>query len=594
MAGLKYGFNVFGRVARELLINMRAVGPAVSAATTSSGGSVFALRARSMAALGVTSAGIAFVLSSTQDGSSPGQKKSTSVLVSDLVKDMLYFKSSSKYSDEKFNKLSRSIAEQLVGRNQDVSPELLNSLLEELQRAVLGSVPASLIKKMAALAAHVGNISSLEVLVAHFGSEAVRKDSWAAEYLDLPEERKASVQDLSDQFSGLGRIKREGFVHAVDRMRAHQREGVISDGRLAVTGVDPEADFLAVSKMTKQLHEVEGRFSRLVVIDADDFEGFSKFLDSIKLYAKSHPGEEFRFDFVLTGGHFTYGQLFVSHLKDDQYKADMVYFDSLGADPGYDPLGLHMPLVARSFPHLTYFVCESVLQYAPKGCSIFAHEMLNQAMHSGHLKDLGFESYRDYAARNTVLTTYYNSTGDENNEVPVVRKDGGSDFALKSAIAAHLFVAPPGYRRLTQSFSRRVDHEMMGYVRHEDDGLYYFEKLPVTAALLQGHQGLNHHSPELQEEMENSTHKGKDETHAKNLGKHTERVAGRPVNKAIAHKIEAMRPKVVGFAAQEGGAPKTTPFSVGAFHAAAEGTLGGEESKKGPTHGVSDEYGPTK
>jgi len=541
--------------------------------------------------LGATGLSLGLVSAYTQPQS---MSQSTGSMASSFVGNLAQFKVSD-YSGEQFKKLSGGIREQLIGRNQDVSPEIFKKLLDELLGAISerssGSqiekqgFPLSIIKEMGELAAHVGNIQALEVLVEYFGVDAVRSSSKAAELLDLSEDQKVHVRDVSDQFSGLGRIKHEGIEHAFNRMKAHEEETIVARGRLGITGLDPEVDFTALSTTNKQLREVEGAFSRLVVIDSSSEKEFSSFLEGMKLYSESRTGEEIQFNCFLTGSHFTYGQFFVTHLGDSRYKVDVVYFDSLGAAPGSDPLDSHIPEIVRYFPEVNYFVSESVLQYAPKGCSIFVHEMLKQAVHPGYmmgLKDSEVENNRDYALRNTVLSTYYPASYEVENFVDIPKSDGSTGTALKEVVEAKLFPAPPGYRRLTQSFSRKVDDEMHGFVQKED-GLYHFGKLPETTKHLEGHQGLVHHSPKLTEELRHPANpaKGKEDTHQDKLSKHTKGTSGKPVNATMNNKVDALRPKLVEHAKDKPAGAKPPSFSATAFEIAARR----EHEEKGKDHG---------
>lgn len=305
-------------------------------------------------------------------------------------------------SDDETHKLLKSILENIREGNLKRVTELLDSIKTKLDHDD--------IKLLSKIAAAQGKASVLELMKDYFDIRDIESDPLAKKLLHHP--MRKEIERLSGEYiKGLGNIKETG-ERAYLRLSRERTEGKIQHPESPdIYGLDSIDDLSLTLAFLRKEQELEPKneeirttikkFENTVVLEEYNQSDFGKYLD-VLLHQCDLNGKTSS-TFIFAGGHFTSGDITIVKKEDGSYEAKILYFDSLGSNAGHCSFDVYVDTTLQRIPNTKIFASESVLQYAPKGCSIFT---LLRVIPSLHMKDNKLFEYAEKHQTDTAHSEY--------------------------------------------------------------------------------------------------------------------------------------------------------------------------------------------
>lgn len=282
-----------------------------------------------------------------------------------------------------FNALLKAISSNQI----DIAEEMLNDLV-----AHDATITEETRDGLIVYTANHSKVEILELLQKVFTEEDVLRNRHARDLLLLsPEERKIVTHISEEFYQSPGEIRHDGmfeFVKAKQKnllqlhlqYRAYQPVYNCFD-----LAEDIAESYRQVKSINEITDEMETKFRRTIVLDLAEHdtyeqvtaEYFRRLVQDAKNEKKPVVGT-----FVMTGAHFTLGQIMVVHYKPDQSHATVVFIDPKGS---YSSILTNDYTFIASVPHHVFdkvdvYISEEKNQLAGMGCSLFVADQYEIVM----------------------------------------------------------------------------------------------------------------------------------------------------------------------------------------------------------------------
>jgi hypothetical protein len=237
-----------------------------------------------------------------------------------------------------------------------------------------------------AYATNHSKIAVLELFAQTFGEDIVARNHQAKKLLALTHEQKQILTHYCEEFyQSPGQIQHDGTVMYVAVKQDELLEQHIQyRAYLAVFQMDIDLDMAEMKKQTESelaiAEELKAKFKRTIVIDQfnwpEDERAFEQFMQDLKKEAHA-TGLPAVGTFMLTGGHWTIGQVKASYDINGVDRGHIVFIDPKGSCPAIlsSDYGRLASLPHHVFTEVDTYISEEKLQHAALGCSLFVLDM---------------------------------------------------------------------------------------------------------------------------------------------------------------------------------------------------------------------------
>lgn len=306
-----------------------------------------------------------------------------------------------------FNALLKAISSNQI----DLAEEMLNDLV---------AAGVNFTKKTRdALIVYTSNHSKveiLELLQEVFTEQDVLRNRHARDLLSLnPEQRKIVTHITEEFYQSPGEIRHDGMVEFVkinqkELLQLHLQyrayKPVYNCFDLAE---DIAESYRQVKSINEITDEMEKKFKRTIVLDLTEHETYEKTAaDFFRSLIKDADNEMKPVvgTFVMTGAHFTLGQIMVVHYAPDQSQATIVFIDPKGS---YSSILTNDYNFIASVPHHVFdkvdvYISEEKNQLAGMGCSLFVADQHGILMSLDQI--MAWNTQYPFAGKENVIFDY--------------------------------------------------------------------------------------------------------------------------------------------------------------------------------------------
>lgn len=439
-----------------------------------------------------------------------------------------------------------SLQKSLIESIEASDYEMLQRNLGEL-KLLDKDVQAEILARLIDVSALNGKYSALQLIAEQFGKNYIESNPLASRLFHHPS--GAVIERLTAQFY-IGQIKESGakvyLAHYQDRrlLKTGEREGLQD-----VSGLDSVEDFSIVLSYLKEkvasVRKLSDQFKHIVVFESMDSKSIKDYFSELKDLCDTQQ-KPIKSTFLLCGAHFTSGDVLISKVKG-RYQIKLLYFDSLGADSGYDPFAdPYMKKLQKIFPEadIQVYLSEETVQYARKGCSIFAIKRVIGSIDDDEVLSQ-YPQYQ-FEGQENLLFQYAEQHVTDQFASPVKWRQMSNGSYLPDIYEPRSFLPPLKHCIGKQSFSRN-GREQEYPMTVSKNGEFEFSQRGVQRTRI-GKMGIPQGiaaSPDSRQQEQFQAVKRKGTTFNNQLEKHKSYTrSGKPINTFTSYEVDKMRKNV--------------------------------------------------
>lgn len=342
----------------------------------------------------------------------------------------------------KIYQLNRALLETIHKGNNQLFAQLLEDVFKIAQKP-----PIDYLKHLVNYAATHGKISILKVcLDDRRFSSVVRANSLATKLLKRTD--GSEIEKVSEVFTqGPGFIRQPGinvqlsWAREQDLAAEERYQESRQYSSVGIFGICPVEDMsLMLSFVREQdalhrsLKAVDAAYANIVVLDGNDELAFFRYLATLKTAALTK-SKSIDSKFILCGPHFTCGAIHVTP-SNGKLQVSVLHIDSLGGYEIFNPHGWLVKYFNEVFCKDTvkHYISESQVQFASKGCSVFALNNIRDLGYFNQILALQAQHHRFLSAESPLFAYLDAHTTVEQSEGKESDKNGNEIFYLLKVV----------------------------------------------------------------------------------------------------------------------------------------------------------------